>query len=186
MQDERAKHHRKKKDELIEEIVALAENVRTLEQALAEHEERLIRAHAEIQNIRRRFDDECERARRSGQEETVFALLQPYELILRAVALVEEVDGVPVEVRDGFRMIVEDMRTAMERIGLEEIETVGLAFDHTCHHAFETIETDEVAAGTILDELRKGFSFHGKVVRPSLVRVATPCSDSTTKRGEIG
>jgi molecular chaperone GrpE len=53
------------------------------------------------------------------------------------------------------------------------METVGKQFDPHFHHAIEQVETSEYADGAIIDELQPGYLFHGRVLRPAMVRVAT-------------
>jgi len=53
------------------------------------------------------------------------------------------------------------------------METAGKQFDPHFHHAIEQVETSEYAEGAIIDELQPGYLFHGKVLRPAMVRVAT-------------
>jgi molecular chaperone GrpE len=53
------------------------------------------------------------------------------------------------------------------------METVGKEFDPHFHHAIEQVETSEYAEGVVVDELQPGYLFHGRVLRPAMVRVAS-------------
>ena len=64
------------------------------------------------------------------------------------------------------------MLDVLSKQGLEKIETEGKRFDPHSHHAIERVETPDRPDDTVLEELQAGYVFHGKVLRPAMVRVA--------------
>ncbi|HNY35821.1 MAG TPA: nucleotide exchange factor GrpE [Candidatus Pacearchaeota archaeon] len=70
----------------------------------------------------------------------------------------------------GLLMIKKQLQDALKALGLEEIESIGKKFDPNIHEAIEEIEGEE--PGMIIEELDKGYSYNGKVIRPSKVKVS--------------
>jgi molecular chaperone GrpE len=64
------------------------------------------------------------------------------------------------------------MLDALSKHGLQKVEALGKPFDPHFHHAIERVDTDEYPDDTVLEELQAGYTFHGKVLRPAMVRVA--------------
>ena len=71
-------------------------------------------------------------------------------------------------------MIRGQLWSALAKQGVERIQAVGQAFDPHLHHAVENVETAEHAEGVVVDELQPGYLFHGRVLRPAMVRVSSP------------
>jgi molecular chaperone GrpE len=81
-------------------------------------------------------------------------------------------DAAHDEYRTGFQLIRKQLFDALTKQGLQKIETDGKRFDPHMHHAIERRETSDEPDGAILEELQAGYTFHGKVLRPAMVRVA--------------
>ncbi|MCK9597065.1 nucleotide exchange factor GrpE [Candidatus Pacearchaeota archaeon] len=69
----------------------------------------------------------------------------------------------------GLLMIKKQLEDVVKALGLEEIESIGKAFDPALHEAIEEVEGGEV--GIIAEEVEKGYSYNGKILRPSKVKV---------------
>ena len=76
------------------------------------------------------------------------------------------------EYRKGFELVRKQMFDVLSKQGLQKIETEGKRFDPHVHHAIERVETSDHPDDTVLEELQAGYVFHGKVLRPAMVRVA--------------
>jgi molecular chaperone GrpE len=61
---------------------------------------------------------------------------------------------------------------ALGKLGLEPIAAVGQSFDPTLHHAVEMVETCEADDQTVIEEFQRGYNFRGRLLRPSMVKVA--------------
>jgi molecular chaperone GrpE len=66
------------------------------------------------------------------------------------------------------------MCETLKKLGLEPIETAGRSFDPHLHQAVERVVTKDSPEGTILGEFQRGYNFKGKLLRPSMVKVAVP------------
>jgi molecular chaperone GrpE len=82
-------------------------------------------------------------------------------------------DPAYAEYRKGFELIYKQLSEALTKQGLERIESAGKEFNPHFHHAIERVETTEHSDGTVIGEMQPGYVFHGRVLRPAMVRVAT-------------
>lgn len=147
-----------------------AEQVKKL---LAEKEElmnTLVRRQADFENYRKRVDKERHQERHRGIEALVEQLLPMLDAFERALSV--QNDPAYTEYRKGFELIYRQLWEALAKQGLERIESVGKEFNPHLHHAIERVETSEHADGIVVGELQPGYEFHGRVLRPAMVRVA--------------
>jgi molecular chaperone GrpE len=139
--------------------------------ARAEERDRIhdqwLRATADLQNLRRRLERDAEDRAQRMTEGILLALLSAVDELARA----REIAGAG-PVRDGLDLIQESLLAAAAKQGVKPLEAVGQAFDPRCHEAISTTETAEVAEGRVAAELRKGYLWHDRVLRPAQVLVA--------------
>ena len=76
------------------------------------------------------------------------------------------------EYAKGVNLIYTRMYETLKKVGLEPIEATGKQFDPHLHQAVERVETKDAPDGTILGEFQRGYHFKGKLLRPSMVKVA--------------
>lgn len=130
----------------------------------------LIRLQADFDNYRKRIERERHHERHRGAELLVENLLPVLDGFDRAISAHR--DPAHEEYRKGFELIRKQMLDALTKQGLQKIETEGQRFDPHFHHAIERVETQKHPDDTVLEELQAGYVFHGKVLRPAMVRVA--------------
>jgi molecular chaperone GrpE len=130
----------------------------------------LIRLQADFDNYRKRTDRERHQERHRGAEIIVESLLPVLDGFDRAIS--SHRDAAHNEYREGFQLIRKQMLDALSKHGLQKIEALGKRFDPNFHHGIERVDTDEYPDDTVLEELQAGYTFHGKVLRPAMVRVA--------------
>jgi molecular chaperone GrpE len=130
----------------------------------------LIRLQADFDNYRKRTDRERHQERHRGAEIIVESLLPVLDGFDRAIS--SHRDAAHNEYREGFQLIRKQMLDALSKHGLQKVEALGKPFDPHFHHAIERVDTDEYPDDTVLEELQAGYTFHGKVLRPAMVRVA--------------
>jgi molecular chaperone GrpE len=144
-----------------------------LEKLLAEKTDlrnALVRLQADFENYRKRIERERHQERHRGAEGLVEHLLPVLDAFDRAISA--HPDAAHDEYRTGFQLIRKQLFDALTKQGLQKIETDGKRFDPHMHHAIERRETSDEPDGAILEELQAGYTFHGKVLRPAMVRVA--------------
>jgi molecular chaperone GrpE len=131
--------------------------------------QQLLRLRADFENFRRRTHQEREEWFRQAAEDVVRALLPVLDNFERALAQPGE------RLEDfltGIRMIHRQLEEILVQQGLERIPGAGKEFDPHIHEAVARTETGEVPENTVVEELRAGYYFKGKVLRPAMVKVA--------------
>lgn len=139
-----------------------------LEAEKAELKDRFLRAQAEFQNSRRRAERErMEFAEYAGME-AVRALLPILDDFERAL----QTETADLEYAKGMELIEQRFAAALQKLGLEPIESQGQTFDPHVHHAVEMVETEAAPDQTILAEFQRGYNFKGRLLRAAMVKVA--------------
>lgn len=131
-----------------------------------------IRLAADFDNFRKRQAQERESLLKYGAESTVTKLLEVmdnFERGLKAIETVEDCD----KVKECYNLAYKNFYDVMSKIGLEAIKAIGEEFDPNLHEAVMQTPTSEHAEHTIIAELQKGYKLGDKVLRPTLVNVAT-------------
>lgn len=157
---------------------AVEEQVKKLTAEKQDLTNTLVRLQADFDNYRKRVERERHQERHRGAETLVERLLPVLDAFDRAIAA--HGGDADDEFRKGFDLIRKQLADALAKQGLERIETEGKGFDPHVHHAIERVETNEQPDGAVLGELQAGYSYHGKVLRPAMVRVAANRSDEET------
>ncbi|MEL7499598.1 MAG: nucleotide exchange factor GrpE [Planctomycetota bacterium] len=153
-----------------------------LKQQLADAEKRVLMAHADMENYRKR-------ARRDMQDQVRYAslplmseLLESVDNLARALeSYQQEANGDALA--EGVKMVADQISRTLENHGCKKIEAVGEAFDPNLHQAMQTQPSDDYPANTVMMDLRSGFQLYERVIRPSQVFVSTGSTDSTSDNG---
>lgn len=162
-------------DEL-SEASAMSHRLMNTEAELADTKDRLMRAIAETENVRRR--SEREKADANAYAVTKFArdLLNVADNMRRAMESVPEdmqgEDSPIANFTSGVEMTERELLTVFERHGITKIDPVGEKFDHNFHQAMSEVETTEADNGTVLQVYQSGFVLKDRLLRPAMVVVA--------------
>jgi molecular chaperone GrpE len=130
--------------------------------------ELLLRRQAEFDNFRKRTEKERSEYLQYAGMELVRDMLPILDDFDRAL----KVEGGNADYTKGVEMIYSRMYETLKKMGLEPTETAGKMFDPHLHQAVERVETNDAPDGTILGEFQRGYHFKGKMLRPSMVKVA--------------
>lgn len=154
-----------------EPAVESAADEATPEARLADAQERLLRAQAELENFRKRSRREYEDAQRYREIDVLRDLLPVLDNVLRAIEASEKTADIE-SLRSGFRMTAQQLEKLLGSHGCQTIETDGAAFDPAVHDAIMQQDVPGVAAGTVVGTASRGYKLHDRVVRPAQVIVA--------------
>ena len=155
------------------EVAKLAADLQDLRQTL-------LRRQADFDNYRKRIEKERGEDSKRYTARMVEALIPVIDGFEHALAAHRE--PAYENYRKGFELIYKQLLDNLTKLGVERVEPVGQHFDPHLHQAVESTETDEAEDGTILQVYQPGYVFHGRVLRPAMVRVAvhaTPASKSS-------
>ena len=152
-----------------------AARLAVVEAELADTKERLLRALAETENVRRRFQREREDAQKyaiSGFAKDLLSAADNLRRALEALPDGEVADSRTRSLLDGVAATERELLAAFERHGLRRIDPKGEPFDHNFHQAIFEAERPGIAAGTVIEVLQPGYVLHDRLVRPAMVGVA--------------
>ena len=158
-----AKKEKKKKDE--KELEKLKEQNKDLS-------EKVLRVSAEMQNMRRRYDEEIARIYKYDGEDLARKLLPIIDNFERAISLDDaNLAEDQKKFLEGFKMIYASFVKMLKEKGIVEIECLGKEFDPNFMDAILTDSIIEEEPNVVLDVLQKGYMYNDKVLRPAMVKV---------------
>ncbi len=161
-----------------EELTVLLEDARA---KADQHWDQLVRAKAEVENLRKRHERDLANAHKYALEAFVQELLpvkDSMELGLNA-ALDDSADV--AKLREGTELMVKMMSSALEKFNVAEIDPQGQPFDPELHQAMSIQERDDVAPNTVVTVVQKGYTLNGRLVRPAMVMVSKTPADSVDR-----
>lgn len=154
-------------DQLID-AATLAAQIEQLEQEKSELNNQLLRRLAEFDNFRRRTDREKSELADMVAGETLKPLLVIVDDFERAL----KAECESPDYAKGVELIYQRMVDTLKKLGLEAIAAEGAPFDPNLHHAIEMVESEDAEDHTVVADLLKGYTFRGRLLRPSMVKVA--------------
>ena len=158
--------------ELEARVAALQAQVEKLTREVEQEKSQHLRSLADFQNFRRRKDEESLKDRQFANRELIIALLPIIDNFERALAAAETSQSYDALI-GGVKLTQRQLQDFLRKNGVEPIESVGLEFDPNLHEAVMRVEDDEKPANTVVEELQRGYRMHDRVVRPSMVKVAS-------------
>lgn len=139
------------------------------QQEVADLKDKLLRQHAEMENVRKRTQREVVDARKFAVEKFAVALLDVVDNLERAV---ETEDGNEAAVREGVALTLEAWHKVANKFELERIDAVGQTFDPHYHEALSKMPSDE-AEDTVIAQHVAGYTLNGRLIRPAKVLVSS-------------
>jgi molecular chaperone GrpE len=150
----------------------LQAQVESLSEELATAKDQAVRAQAEVQNVRRRAEQDVEKAHKFGQEKLVNDLLPIIDNLERALESINADDEALKAIVEGVELTLKSFQDTLSRHNVEAINPVGEPFDPQSHQAMSMVESPDAEPNTVLNVFQKGYSLHGRLVRPAMVVVA--------------
>jgi molecular chaperone GrpE len=145
---------------------------------------RLRYMQADLENFKKRSEREAEQIKNFCTERLVIGLLDVIDELELAVKN-GEISTSPNALLEGVEMTLKKLRKVLEQEGVTQIEdTEGKIFDPSKHNAAIAVENGDVAEGTVLEEIRKGYVMKGKVIRPTIVKVAVKPKNNQSNQTE--
>jgi len=164
----------KQVEDPLEEAIA---RVQELEAQLAEtakkEQDLLLRTRAEIDNIRRRTEQDVEKAHKFALEKFAKDILNTIDNLERALATPANIEDESVKALfNGVELTLKELLATVARFGVEPVGVVGEIFNPDLHQAISMQPTDGFESNQITTVLQKGYLLNGRVIRPAMVMVA--------------
>lgn len=161
------------KDALEEAIVRVQELEEQLAEAGKKEQDILLRTRAEMDNIRRRAEQDVEKAHKFALEKFAKDLLETIDNLERALATpVNTEDESLKSVLNGVELTLKGLLATVSRFGVEAIGEIGEVFNPDLHQAISMQPTEGFESNHITAVLQKGYLLNGRVIRPAMVMVA--------------
>ena len=157
-------------DEKLSELSILQQAVEDCKKKSADYYDQLLRLRAEFDNYRKRVEKEKSEARQWGKQEVLTPVLGLVDVFEQALAQAQQAKDLK-QVVQGLEFLHKNFASFLKTEGLQPLDVVGKPLDPHTAEVVEQVEAPEDQAGRVLSEVQKGYTFHGRVLRPSRVRV---------------
>ncbi|EGT79560.1 Protein grpE [Haemophilus haemolyticus M21621] len=161
-------------EEAIARVQELEEQLKTqIEEAANKEQDILLRSRAEIENLRRRTEQDVEKAHKFALEKFSKDILNTIDNLERALATPANKEDESVKALfDGVELTLKELVSTVGRFGVEAVGVVGEAFNPDLHQAISMQPAEGFATNQISVVLQKGYTLNGRVIRPAMVMVA--------------
>lgn len=155
-----------------EEACDCSDEIAKLNQQITILKETLLRNQADLQNYKRRKEEESERTLKYKNEDLIKELLSVVDNFERAIKMDDnDLSDEVSKFLAGFKLIYTNTLNILTKFEVKEIIAEGVEFDPTYHHAVLTEHDDNKPAGVVLEVLQKGYMYKDRVIRPAMVKV---------------
>jgi molecular chaperone GrpE len=151
---------------------SLAETVARLEEELAAASDTALRAQADAQNVKRRAEQDVEKARKFALEQFARDLLPVVDNLERALEAAAVEDEAVKPIAEGVELTLKSFLDAMKKFNIEVVDPQGEPFDPNLHQAMSMVENNEVEPNSVIAVVQKGYTLNGRLVRPAMVMVS--------------
>ncbi|AGV12363.1 GrpE [Haemophilus influenzae KR494] len=161
-------------EEAIARVQELEELLKTqIEEAANKEQDILLRSRAEIENLRRRTEQDVEKAHKFAVEKFSKDILNTIDNLERALATPANKEDESVKALfDGVELTLKELVSTVSRFGVEAVGVVGEAFNPDLHQAISMQPAEGFETNQISVVLQKGYTLNGRVIRPAMVMVA--------------
>jgi grpE len=161
-------------EEAIARVQELEEQLKAqVEETAKKEQDLLLRTRAEIDNIRRRTEQDIEKAHKFALEKFSKDILNTIDNLERALATPANTEDESVKALfDGVQLTLKELLSTVARFGVEPVGAVGEIFNPDLHQAISMQPAEGVESNHITAVLQKGYILNGRVIRPAMVMVA--------------
>ena len=156
-----------------DELAVALEKLEEADRAAGQARDDLLRVQAEMQNLRRRTEQDVEKAHKYGLEKFSIELLTVMDNLERALSAAAEHDDETVKaIHEGVDLTLKSFSDCFCRFNIEAVDPMGEPFDPAVHQAMTIQENPDVEPNTVIAVMQKGYTLHGRVIRPAMVVVS--------------
>ncbi len=163
------------------------EKINELELALAaaqatvlDQKDAVVRAKAEVDNIRRRSAQDVDKAHKFALEKFAAELLPVVDNLERAIAAVDKEDETQKAMLEGIELTLSSFLSTLEKFDVKAVDPQDQPFNPELHQAMAMQEVEGVAPNTVIAVMQKGYELNGRLIRPAMVMVSKAASVDTS------
>jgi molecular chaperone GrpE len=174
-------------DAAAENISVEQQKINELELALVaakstvnDQKDSVIRAKAEVDNVRRRSAQDVEKARKFALEKFSAEILTTVDNLERSLQSIDKDNEANKSIIEGVELTLQGLLTSLEKFGVKAVDPQDKPFNPEFHQAMSMQEVEGVAPNTVIAVMQKGYELNGRLVRPAMVMVskAAPSVDT--------
>jgi molecular chaperone GrpE len=162
-----------------EELTRLLEDARN---KADENWDQLIRAKAELENLRKRSQRDLENAHKFAVEKFSRDMLQVWDSLELGHEAAQDENADVAKLKEGTELTLKLLMSVMEKNGIQQIYPAGEPFNPEYHQAMAVQERGDVEPNTVVDVVQKGYLLNGRLIRPAMVMVAKAPSVSVDEK----
>ncbi|WP_286258682.1 nucleotide exchange factor GrpE [Pseudoalteromonas apostichopi] len=154
------------------EIALLHSELEAAKQTINDQKDSVVRAAADVENMRRRAAQDVEKAHKFALEKFANELLPVIDNLERAIEFSDKENDQLKPVLEGIEMTVKSFNDAVSKFGVEIVNPQGEQFNPEFHQAMSIQPSNDVAPNTVLAVMQKGYTLNGRLLRPAMVMVS--------------
>ena len=164
-----------------EQINELELSLAAAKSTVADQKDSVIRAKAEVDNVRRRAAQDVEKARKFALEKFAAEMLTTVDNLERALQNIDRADENNTAIIEGIDLTYQGLLASLEKFSIKPIDPQDQPFNPELHQAMSLQEVEGVAPNTVIAVMQKGYELNGRLIRPAMVMVskAKPSVDTT-------
>jgi molecular chaperone GrpE len=143
---------------------------------LEAQKDQVVRAQADVQNVRRRAEQDVEKAHKFALEKFAKELLPVIDGLEKAVEAEVASGNEMTTLREGVEMTLSMFLSGVKKFNLEQVDPVGHPFDPALHEAMTMVEAPDAEPNTVIAAMQKGYTLSGRLIRPAMVVVSKGAS----------
>ncbi|QBJ63107.1 nucleotide exchange factor GrpE [Pseudoalteromonas sp. DL-6] len=169
---EAAEQHAEQEQSPEAEIAMLYAELETAKQTIADQKDSVVRAAADVDNMRRRAAQDVEKAHKFALEKFANELLPVIDNLERAIEFSDKENETLKPLLEGIDMTVKSFNDAVAKFGVEIVNPQGEQFNPDFHQAMSIQPSNDVSPNTVLAVMQKGYTLNGRLLRPAMVMVS--------------
>ena len=154
------------------DVAALQAEIEALKNEVAGAQEQVLRASAEMQNARRRAQQDVEKAHKFALDKFVGDMLPVADNLERALEAASNQQGSLETIIEGVELTLKSMADGLKRHNVEAVDPAGEPFDPQLHQAMSMVPDPNVEPNTVINVFQRGYTLNGRLVRPAMVVVS--------------
>lgn len=158
--------------ELVEALARIDSLEKRLEQSQKTEREAMARALAEVENVRRRTQQDIEKAHKFALEKFSNELLPVLDNLERALSAADHENESLKPMIEGLELTLKSFLDAVRKFGIEVVEEKNVVFNPEVHQAMTLIDSPEHESNHVVDVMQKGYTLNGRLLRPAMVIVS--------------
>lgn len=163
-------------DENVARIAKLEAALEVANGTIEGQKDAVLRARADMENARRRADQEVDKARKFALERFAGELLPVLDNLERAIQVADVQNEAIKPIVEGVDLTLKSFISIVEKFGMEIVDPQGETFNPELHQAMSMQETTEFAPNSVMAVMQKGYTLNGRLLRPAMVMVSRAAS----------